>query len=445
MGFIEQIAPYIQKYAPIYGINVCSPIIAQAVLESGGGTSELAKNAHNYFGLKYRAGRCPTSCGIYNKVGSEQNKDGSYISSAMKWMKFSNMEDGVHGYFDFINISNYANLKGVTDPKKYLENIKKDGYATSLKYVDNLIDIINKHNLTIYDSKGSEKIMGYSNSSLVNYTKISPNRTSPRNHAIDTITIHCMAGNLSVETCGNVFAPASRKASSNYGIGSDGRIALYVDERDRSWCSSNAANDNRAITIEVANDGGAPDWHVSDKAMASLINLVVDICKRNNIKKLIWSTNKNNRVNHLNGCNMTVHRDFAAKSCPGNYLYNKHSYIAEQVNAKLGSNVSSNIATSSSNSGKYVFGGISYALVFDPTYYANKYSDLKKAFGSNSVELFNHFCTYGMKEGRVASANFNVTVYKNNYADLRNAFGNNLPLYYKHYITNGYAEKRKCV
>jgi len=133
--------------------------------------------------------------------------------------------------------------------------------------------------------KGNKK-MGYTNSTLVSFIKISPNKTSPRNHKIDTITIHCMAGNLSVETCGNVFAPTSRKASSNYGIGSDGRIALYVDEKDRSWCSSNAANDNRAITIEVANDGGAPDWHISDKALNSLIALVTDICKRNNIKEL---------------------------------------------------------------------------------------------------------------------------------------------------------------
>lgn len=161
MGFIEQITPYIQKYAPKYGIKVCSPIIAQAVLESAAGTSELAQNAHNYFGLKYRAGRCPTSCGIYNKIGSEQNKDGSYTSSAMQWMKFPNMESGVQGYFDFINISNYTNLKGVTNPKTYLENIKKDGYATSLQYVENLMSVISKYNLTQYDNfptGGTEKM-----------------------------------------------------------------------------------------------------------------------------------------------------------------------------------------------------------------------------------------------------------------------------------------------
>ena len=178
--------------------------------------------------------------------------------------------------------------------------------------------------------------MRFTNSPLVVYRKISPNKTSPRNHKIDTITIHCMAGNLSIETCGNVFASSSRKASSNYGIGTDGRIALYVEEKDRSWASSNAKNDHRAVTIEVANDGGAPDWHVSDRAITSLIELVTDICKRNSIKKLVWSTNKTDRINHLHGCNMTVHRDFAAKACPGNYLYNLHSYIAEQVNERLG-------------------------------------------------------------------------------------------------------------
>ena len=116
-----------------------------------------------------------------------------------------------------------------------------------------------------------------SNSKLISYTRLSPNCNSPRNNKIDTITIHHMAGNLTVEQCGALFASPAREVSSNYGIGTDGRIALYVDEANRSWCSSSPANDNRAITIEVANDGGDPDWHVSDKALAALINLCVDI------------------------------------------------------------------------------------------------------------------------------------------------------------------------
>ena len=176
--------------------------------------------------------------------------------------------------------------------------------------------------------------MTFTNSPLVSYTRISPNRTKNRNHAIDTITIHCVVGQCSVETLGNVFAPESRKASSNYGVGVDGRIGMYCEEEDRSWCSSNAANDHRAITIEVASDTTHP-YAVNDKAYAALIELCVDICQRNGIKKLVWSTDKNERVNHLNGCNMTVHRDYANKSCPGDYLYERHGAIADAVNARL--------------------------------------------------------------------------------------------------------------
>lgn len=177
-----------------------------------------------------------------------------------------------------------------------------------------------------------------SNSPLVSYTKISPNKTSPRNKKIDTITIHCVVGQCSVETLGNVFAPTSRQASSNYGVGVDGRIGMYVEEKDRSWCSSSGANDHRAITIEVASDTTHP-YAVNDKAFAALLDLVTDICQRNGIKKLVWSTNKDDRVNHRNGCNMTVHRDYANKSCPGDYLYSRHGQIADEVNRRLGSYV----------------------------------------------------------------------------------------------------------
>lgn len=174
-----------------------------------------------------------------------------------------------------------------------------------------------------------------SNSPLVDYTRISPNKNSPRNHKIDTITIHCVVGQCTVETLGNIFAPTSRQASSNYGVGTDGKIGMYVEEKDRSWCSSNAANDNRAVTIEVASDTKHP-YAVNDRAFAALLDLVTDICKRNGIRKLVWSTKKADRVNHKNGCNMTVHRDYANKSCPGDYLYNRHGEIAAKVNRRLG-------------------------------------------------------------------------------------------------------------
>lgn len=175
-----------------------------------------------------------------------------------------------------------------------------------------------------------------SNSTLISYTKLSPNHSGKRTKKIDTITIHCMAGQLSVESCGALFAKSSRQASSNYGIGPDGRIALYVDESNRSWCTSSNANDQRAVTIEVASDATHP-YAVRDKAYDALLDLVTDICKRNGIKKLVWSTSKSNRVGHLNGCNMTVHRDYAAKACPGDYLYNLQDEIAAEVNRRLGS------------------------------------------------------------------------------------------------------------
>jgi len=182
-----------------------------------------------------------------------------------------------------------------------------------------------------------------SNSPLVDYIKISPNKTSPRNHKIDTITIHCVVGQCSVETLGNIFAPTSRQASSNYGIGPDGRIGMYVEEKDRSWCSSNAENDNRAITIEVASDITEP-YAVNDKAYAALLDLVTDICKRNGIKKLLWKGDKS-LIGQVDKQNMTVHRWFANKSCPGTYLYNKHPEIAAEVNKRLGVNDATTVQT----------------------------------------------------------------------------------------------------
>ena len=176
----------------------------------------------------------------------------------------------------------------------------------------------------------------FTNSPLVVFTQLSPNCTKNRNHDIDTITIHCTAGQMTVEALGKTFAPASRKASSNYGIGKDGKIGQYVDEKDRSWCSSNAANDNRAVTIEVSSDSKAP-YAVSDEAYASLIYLVADICRRNGIKKLLWShdkalMNKTDKDGSLLQ-NMTMHKWFANKACPGTFLEERMFDIAAKVNA----------------------------------------------------------------------------------------------------------------
>ena len=166
-----------------------------------------------------------------------------------------------------------------------------------------------------------------SSSPLISCTILSPNCTKPRNNSIRKITIHHMAGNMTVEGCGAEFAKASRKGSSNYGIGSDGRIGLYVDEANRAWTSNSPENDNQAVTIEVANDDGAPDWHISDKALEATIALCVDICKRNSIPLLHFTGEANG--------NLTQHNYFTATACPGPYLKGKFQYIANEVNRRL--------------------------------------------------------------------------------------------------------------
>lgn len=194
-----------------------------------------------------------------------------------------------------------------------------------------------------------EAAMGFTNSPLVTYTMISPHRTPNRNHAIDTITIHCFVGQVTAKRGCEEFQRASKKASCNYMVGYDGSIGLCVEEKDRSWCTggtdrngnpirvngiSGSSNDYSAVTIEVACESAHP-YKVTDKAFAALIELVADICKRNGIKKLLWSGDKK-LVGNSAKQNMTVHRWFANKACPGDHLYGRHGEIAAEVNKRLG-------------------------------------------------------------------------------------------------------------
>lgn len=179
--------------------------------------------------------------------------------------------------------------------------------------------------------------MGYTNSLLVSYTKLSPNHSGQRTHSIDRITPHCVVGQCSVETLGEIFAPSSRQASSNYGIGVDGRVAMYVEEKNRSWCSSSNANDQRAVTIECASDTTEP-YAMNGKVYATLLTLCIDICSRNGKKKLLWFADKDKSLNYEPAADemvLTVHRWFANKSCPGNWLYERLGELAKQVTFQL--------------------------------------------------------------------------------------------------------------
>lgn len=180
-------------------------------------------------------------------------------------------------------------------------------------------------------------IMAYTNSSLVSYTKLSPNHSGQRKHSIDRITPHCVVGQCSVETLGNIFLPTSRQASCNYGIGVDGRVGMYVEEKNRSWCSSSSTNDQRAVTIECASDTTEP-YAFKDVVYQKLIALCVDICKRNGKKKLLWLGDKDKTLSYSPKSDemvLTVHRWFANKSCPGNWMYARMSDLAERVTAQL--------------------------------------------------------------------------------------------------------------
>ena len=180
--------------------------------------------------------------------------------------------------------------------------------------------------------------MAYTNSSLVSYTKLSPNHSGQRTHSIDRITPHCVVGQCSVETLGNIFLPVSKQASCNYGIGEDGRIGMYVEEKNRSWCSSSNANDQRAITIECASDTAEP-YAFKDVVYQKLITLCADICKRNGKKKLLWLGDKDKTLSYEPKSDemvLTVHRWFANKSCPGDWLYERLGDLAAKVTAQLG-------------------------------------------------------------------------------------------------------------
>ena len=179
--------------------------------------------------------------------------------------------------------------------------------------------------------------MAYTNSKMVVYTKLSPNHSGQRTHSIDRISPHCVVGQVTAESLGNIFSKSSYKASSNYGIDKDGRVGLYVEEKNRSWCTSSNANDQRAVTIECASDTASP-YRMNDAVYKTLIKLCIDICRRNGKKKLLWFGDKNKSLNYSPRSDemvITVHRWFANKSCPGDWLYSRLGDLAKRVTEEL--------------------------------------------------------------------------------------------------------------
>ena len=313
--------------------------------------------------------------------------------------------------------------------------------------------------------------MAFTNSPLAVCTALSPNYTKGRaGKLIDIITLHVYVGQIGLAQAKSAFMNPKRGASSNYIITKDGDIVLKVEEKNRSWCTGGAgkkgvyypvlgttlnetgsSNDYHAVTVEIASDTKAP-YRITDKALQATIKLCADIAKRNNMGELKFLDSPK-LIGYPSKQNMTMHRWFDVnkkgylRSCPGDYLKGKLSFIAAEAN-KINAGVTPTPTPTPVPSGlilnKYFYKGVDYGYVFNPTYYADKYADLKQAFGYDDKKLFNHFCEYGMKEGRQADSIFNVYAYMSNYPDLKNAYGNNLPPYYEHFCRFGYKEGRKA-
>lgn len=349
--FIKEAAKYVQEFAPKYNIKVCSAPLAQIILESACGTSELAVNAHNYSGLKYRAGRCPSSSGIYYKDGAEQNPvTGQYTNSAMQWFKFPDMRSGIQGYFDFTNISNYKSLKGVTDPKTYLENIKAAGYATSIKYVENCMNVIKQYNLTQYDNTVEvettvQKALYTLKTNLADKSNYGSSRSTS---SIKYIVWHYTANDGDTdEANGKYFNSPNRNASAHYFVDDDS-VTQSVPDNYVAWSVGGnrysnykttggaklygIAKNANTLNIELCDTQKNGIYNISDKTLANAIALTKDLMKKYNIPIE----------------NVIRHFDVTGKSCPAYYVdNNKWNEVKNKIQKT--SNTSSSAPTTPQN------------------------------------------------------------------------------------------------
>lgn len=358
----------IWEYLKSNGLNDygCAGLLGNLYAESALNPQNLQNTFNKSLGMTDEEYTCAVDNGTY--VDFVHDKAGYGLAQWTYWSRKQNLLNfaqaagksigDLHMQLDFLWKELNNGYRGVLDVLKNATSVLEASNVVLLEFERpaNQSESVQKKRVE-YGQLYYEKFaiamkredMEMSNSPLVDYTLISPNKTSPRNSEIDTVTIHCVVGQCSVESLGNHFANPARQASSNYGVGKDGKIGMYVEEKDRAWCSggydkngnpirvngiSGSDNDHRAITIEVASDATHP-YAVTDAAYDGLILLLVDICKRNpGIHRLRWLGDKS-LVGETDKQNMTVHRWFANKSCPGDYLYNRHGEIAAEVNRRL--------------------------------------------------------------------------------------------------------------
>lgn len=366
--YLDQIIVPAQRVCKRYGY-LPSVLIAQACLENGygmdpscypliqvsnmiGQKSELLNKSWVSVGLSVWPGKS-----ITKKTPEQYGGQIVYIYDNFR--VFDSIEQSLADFLLFLSYASNSGAGGtpkyggevlsLKDPEILIRAVASRGYATGQTYPTSVMRIVREHNLTQYDDltnveqtnqippalqKGEKTV----NSTLVNYTKLSPNNSGQRNHSIDRITPHCVVGQMSIEDLLGWLAQPSAQASANYGIGKDGRIGLGVPESCRAWTSSSSANDNRAVTIECASDKTSP-YAFNQKVYDSLIRLSVDICRRNGKKKLLWLADKQKSLAYQPAPDemvLTVHRWFANKACPGDWMYARMGDLAKSVTAALG-------------------------------------------------------------------------------------------------------------
>lgn len=315
---------------------LASLTIAQGILESAWGKSELATSANNLFGIKKGAGWTGDVYRVYTQEFVEELATGAVeeVTVSAEFRAYEDYSGSVADHSALLLGARYGKVIGERDYTTACKAVAEAGYATDPSYSAKLIALIEQYCLYEYDKEED----GMSDSNLVSKVILSPNKSS-RTGKISKIAIHCMAGDMTAESCGNFFARIPTQASSHYGIGSDGDICQYVKESDRAWCTggtktfdgrTGSQTDHLSVTIEVANCGGAPDWAVSDKAYGSLLNLVEDIARRHGLSQVSYDADGSGTLQ--------AHRWYAAKACPGDYLYERFPDIAATVTARLGGN-----------------------------------------------------------------------------------------------------------
>ncbi len=357
--YLEHIIKPVRRVCKRYGY-LPSVLIAQSCLENGYGMHESCYSlihVNNMVGIKAELlNRSWSDKTVWLGESIVKTTPEEYSGKSVTIKDAFRVYDCPERSFaDFLLFLTYASnqvggapkyggeVLSLKDPESLIRALSVRGYATDSRYVSKVMAIIHKHNLTQYDDLTEEEPTIYipggigMNSSLVSYTRLSPNNSGGRTHKIDRITPHCVVGQMQIESMLDWFSHSTTKASANYGIGTDGRIGLCVPESVRSWCSSSAENDQRAVTIECASDKMEP-YAFNDAVYKALVLLCVDICKRNGKKTLLWIPDKDKALSYkLKSDEMllTVHRWFANKACPGTWMYNRMGKLASEVTWRL--------------------------------------------------------------------------------------------------------------